>query len=610
MPVYRNADPLLLSEPRRSRRLSRQEPKRYDEDGFEYLDPVLLSELHHASPAPSQTSYSEPSQLRTISRCTFATSPPRSRSPTPYSPSPSPSRSPSPFPSPALHSAHRLSSGSTGLPSKSPKNSQSHANSSIPASPSPRFHPYAHSSPRSHTQKRSNTKHIPRPPNAFMLYRSHFWSTQKDTIPERDHRQISRLTGVMWNQLPEDQKEVFRREAEAVKKEHMAKFPDYKYAPSRDGYAGTKKNTSLGRRGSGSVAKNTKIKAKCTNGTCVSRPKKQKARRVPQAEVKKCQELAEKLLSNDALYTMERSPSPSPVPVPAQAHEDDPDADADGDTEDESTTGTDMDNEADSEDVEPKIEASPDLSTPKCSYPFDVQYKSQLDSDDEENIFVPTEDIPPLDLSAPSSASAEVKEAEHESKPDECILDTSTISTPTPGPVPVPVPPSYVHIDPQFGVKPDTHRLSPSPDSALSDNDATPKAQVDFSLLFSDGSEASMLSYLASYPGSDAVPTVLSSTSSTFSSSVGPSPFNDSANPDAWLHGTEDLHYFYDSIPETQASGSGCKSPQPLCPALDFDGIDLNELLQTLDPENFDLEPSISLNEMFDEFVVMPMEEF
>ena len=79
---------------------------------------------------------------------------------------------------------------------------------------------------------KSVTKRIPRPRNAFMIYRSTVWAQQKiPTGIERDHRHISRIIGHCWNSLPEEEKRIWRVKAEEEKQEHLMKYPGYRYSP-------------------------------------------------------------------------------------------------------------------------------------------------------------------------------------------------------------------------------------------------------------------------------------------------------------------------------------------------------------------------------------------
>ncbi|OSD05777.1 hypothetical protein PYCCODRAFT_1475262 [Trametes coccinea BRFM310] len=83
----------------------------------------------------------------------------------------------------------------------------------------------------SHSRKKK-PGHIPRPPNAFMIFRSELWSKEKiKSTVERDHRQISRIAGNLWNQLNDKEREPYKRRAEEAKVEHARLYPQYKYSP-------------------------------------------------------------------------------------------------------------------------------------------------------------------------------------------------------------------------------------------------------------------------------------------------------------------------------------------------------------------------------------------
>ncbi|KAJ8075772.1 hypothetical protein PM082_021402 [Marasmius tenuissimus] len=84
----------------------------------------------------------------------------------------------------------------------------------------------------SSTRGRTSPSHIPRPRNAFMIFRSEHCSQSKiSRSVEHDHRHISRIIGHLWNKLPEDKKEVYRQKAEREKFEHTMKYPNYRFAP-------------------------------------------------------------------------------------------------------------------------------------------------------------------------------------------------------------------------------------------------------------------------------------------------------------------------------------------------------------------------------------------
>ncbi|KAF5322733.1 hypothetical protein D9619_000331 [Psilocybe cf. subviscida] len=83
---------------------------------------------------------------------------------------------------------------------------------------------------------------IPRPPNAFMLFRGHFLKTRQIPLDEECRQQtISCVVGECWNMLPADEKAVWRRRAEEAKCAHMARYPGYKFSPSPCGTKASKK---------------------------------------------------------------------------------------------------------------------------------------------------------------------------------------------------------------------------------------------------------------------------------------------------------------------------------------------------------------------------------
>ncbi|KAI0333305.1 HMG-box, partial [Cubamyces sp. BRFM 1775] len=72
--------------------------------------------------------------------------------------------------------------------------------------------------------------HIPRPPNAFILFRSYMQRTRfkGGEIPQR---KISILLGEEWRGMPEERKAYWNMEAKKVKDAHAQQYPDYRYNP-------------------------------------------------------------------------------------------------------------------------------------------------------------------------------------------------------------------------------------------------------------------------------------------------------------------------------------------------------------------------------------------
>ncbi|KAJ6599124.1 hypothetical protein DFH09DRAFT_1356242 [Mycena vulgaris] len=94
-------------------------------------------------------------------------------------------------------------------------------------------------SPPTSTQpspSKSKAKRIPRPPNAFILYRSSLVGGA--TIPdhvERRQQTLSRVAGQCWNLLPAEQKRVWQEMAAERAALHQLEYPDYHFKPSPRG---------------------------------------------------------------------------------------------------------------------------------------------------------------------------------------------------------------------------------------------------------------------------------------------------------------------------------------------------------------------------------------
>ncbi|KAI0677074.1 hypothetical protein C8Q78DRAFT_1073810 [Trametes maxima] len=135
------------------------------------------------------------------------------------------------------HIIKYISAVQGATPSDGSSSSSTPAFPPVPSLPSvPPFNPAERSAPLSRpaTPESSRPKRIPRPPNAFMLYRSHLLKTGQ--IPRGvEHRQqnISRVAGECWNMLPDEEKRKWHNRAKDVLHEHMMKHPDYKFSPER-----------------------------------------------------------------------------------------------------------------------------------------------------------------------------------------------------------------------------------------------------------------------------------------------------------------------------------------------------------------------------------------
>jgi HMG (high mobility group) box len=81
--------------------------------------------------------------------------------------------------------------------------------------------------------RRQPEGHIPRPRNAFILFRSDFVAQKK--IPasvEPDHRNISRIVGRIWKAMSDEARQPWIEEAKRERERHKRLYPQYRYAPS------------------------------------------------------------------------------------------------------------------------------------------------------------------------------------------------------------------------------------------------------------------------------------------------------------------------------------------------------------------------------------------
>lgn len=91
-----------------------------------------------------------------------------------------------------------------------------------------------HNCPRPHETFGKKLK-IPRPPNAFIIYRAQFHSHMKQRNPEMHNNEISKVLGKQWKDEPDHVKDKYRKMALEVKARHAIEYPNYQYAPRKPG---------------------------------------------------------------------------------------------------------------------------------------------------------------------------------------------------------------------------------------------------------------------------------------------------------------------------------------------------------------------------------------
>lgn len=76
---------------------------------------------------------------------------------------------------------------------------------------------------------------VPRPPNAFILYRQHWHPHYKQYNKTMHNNDISKELGRRWKTEPDHVKQKYKTLAEELKAKHAAQYPDYQYAPRKPG---------------------------------------------------------------------------------------------------------------------------------------------------------------------------------------------------------------------------------------------------------------------------------------------------------------------------------------------------------------------------------------
>ncbi|KAG5984739.1 hypothetical protein E4U55_003383 [Claviceps digitariae] len=77
------------------------------------------------------------------------------------------------------------------------------------------------------------TTKIPRPPNAYILYRKERHNTVKEANPGITNNEISQILGRAWNLETRDVRQRYKDMADRVKQALLEKHPDYQYKPRK-----------------------------------------------------------------------------------------------------------------------------------------------------------------------------------------------------------------------------------------------------------------------------------------------------------------------------------------------------------------------------------------
>lgn len=134
-------------------------------------------------------------------------------------------------PSPYILDCQYSPSSSASSPPSSASPSST-APSSPPSPPSPTPSPSPNATRSRSARSRHDPNHIPRPANAFVIFRSKYCTQYKiDKTIEHDHRHVSRMAGWTWKNMTAAEKKPYQDEAKARKAEHAIKYPGYRFKP-------------------------------------------------------------------------------------------------------------------------------------------------------------------------------------------------------------------------------------------------------------------------------------------------------------------------------------------------------------------------------------------
>ncbi|KAF8656418.1 hypothetical protein AX16_002562 [Volvariella volvacea WC 439] len=123
-----------------------------------------------------------------------------------------------------------------------------------------------HAAPRGSHGKKRDASYIPRPPNAFILFRSSFIRDQQ--VPgkvEGNHSTLSKIIGMYWKTLPKEERQKWEEKAVIAQAEHRKRYPDWRFRPGSNAIAKLK----IKDEGCGSSRKRSSRRAKAVEGAAV-----------------------------------------------------------------------------------------------------------------------------------------------------------------------------------------------------------------------------------------------------------------------------------------------------------------------------------------------------
>ncbi|EJP65574.1 Repressor of filamentous growth 1 [Beauveria bassiana] len=169
------------------------------------------------------------------------------------------------------------------------------------------------------------TPKIPRPRNAFILYRQHHQSQVTADNPKLSNPEISKIIGEKWKHEVEDVKETWKKLAEEEKQRHQHQYPNYRYQPRRGSKVqGSWPNTASGEEpGRCTKCNGRTIATPRTPSTPVATPPSVKIGPHGQPALPSIDTSASRRLSMDLSPVSTLPLHPRQLP-PVRAYEDDP----------------------------------------------------------------------------------------------------------------------------------------------------------------------------------------------------------------------------------------------------------------------------------------------
>nr|ANW09609.1 MATA_HMG-box [Stenocarpella maydis] len=74
---------------------------------------------------------------------------------------------------------------------------------------------------------------IPRPPNAWIIFRSEKAKKVREENPTMTNGEVSKEVSRLWHASSQEVQDFYRSMAEEAKKQHQLKYPNYRYKPTR-----------------------------------------------------------------------------------------------------------------------------------------------------------------------------------------------------------------------------------------------------------------------------------------------------------------------------------------------------------------------------------------